>query len=72
MAKEKNQTSPVEAPEAQAIVASTNRRYIGPSYDEGIQLPGDRQIWRPADMNAEQIDAFLAQFPDRADWFEAA
>lgn len=52
-----------------ASTPQTKWRYVGPSYDEGILMPGDAHLVRPVEFDANEIEAFLDKYPDRV-WFE--
>lgn len=46
-----------------------NRVYIGPEYDLGIQLHDRPGLLRPAEFNPDEMQAFLKENPQFAEWW---
>ncbi len=49
----------------------TKRVYVGPKYRTGIRLPGAGKDIRPADWTPTEVEAFLADHPKYAQWWES-
>lgn len=43
--------------------------YVGPKYNQGIALHGNRTLLKPLDWSQEQIAAFLEAHPEKAHWW---
>jgi hypothetical protein len=63
---------PESAPARSASPATARRHtYVGPQYTFGVVMPGEVEQISPRDFSDEEVDEFLARYPDYKRWWSA-